>query len=298
MVIDITLTLVSLLMTGMFFFTRDVEESPFFLAVVTIIILSTNFAFITYWSVSLYGALRQEVIWIGIIDVRLRVKYRSCCAAYCICCTCNLANSYYRCCKKIRRCGKRHRIGGRVYEDSDEDDDNGYIVGEHIDNTVWSSMVDQNSLTRKQSLKSIHKSKSKSRQKKAKRTGLQLEEIVDSHDFMIRRKKFKKETEKAEKEAKRRKQRAVAMLKRMGLEYSEADYPEEFPEEFDVDNDPSSHRKYHNNPLARSKWKNAVSKSIVKNPTNMVEALLLIKKGKQCEAESLLMIRKAKKQQK
>ena len=280
-------------MPGMFFFTRDVEESPFFLAVVTIIILSTNFAFITYWSVSLYGALRQEVVWIGLLDVRLRSQYRSCCTVYCSCCTCNLANSYYRCCKKIRRCGKRHRIGGRVYEDSDEDDDNGYIVGEHIDNTVWSSMVDQNSLTRKQSLKSIHKSKSKSRQKQERRTGLQLEEIVDSHDFMIRRKKFKKETEKAEKEAKRRKKRAVAMLKRMGLEYSEADFPwEELDAELNADNDPSSHRKYHNNPLARSRWKNAARKSVVKNPTNMVEALLLIKQGKKSEAEGLVLIKK------
>ena len=279
------ITAFTTLYMGMFFFTRDVEESPFFLAVVTIIILSTNFAFITYWGLSLYGALRQEVVCIGQVDVRLRSQYRSCCAAYCSCCTCNLANSYHRCCKKIRRFGKRHRIGGRDYNDSDEDDDNGHIFGEHVDNTVWSSMVDRNSLTRKESLKSIHKSKSKSRQKQ-KRTGLQLEEIKESNDFMIRRKKFKKENEKAKKLAKLRRQRARAMMQQLGLEHTDSN----FPEGLDIQHNPLEPTtpldEYHNNPLARSRWKNAFNKSIIKKPTNSMAALLMIDQGKKQQQEA------------
>jgi hypothetical protein len=279
------ITAFTTLYMGMFFFTRDVEESPFFLAVVTIIILSTNFAFITYWGLSLYGALRQEVVCIGLVDVRLRSQYRSCCAAYCSCCTCNLANSYYRCCKKIRRFGKRHRIGGRDYNDSDEDDDNGHIFGEHVDNTVWSSMVDRNSLTSKESLKSIHKSKSKSRQKQ-KRTGLQLEEIKDTNDFLKQRKLKKLANEKAKKLAKLRRQRARAMMQRLGLEHTDSN----FPEGLDIQHNPLEPTtpldEYHNNPLARSRWKNAFNKSIIKKPTNSMAALLMIDQGKKQQQEA------------
>ena len=279
------ITAFTTLYMGMFFFTRDVEESPFFLAVVTIIILSTNFAFITYWGLSLYGALRQEVVCIGLVDVRLRSQYRSCCAAYCSCCTCNLANSYYRCCKNIRRFGKRHRIGGRDYNDSDEDDDNGHIFGEHVDNTVWSSMVDRNSLTRKESLKSIHKSKSKSRQNQ-KRTGLQLEEIKDTNDFLKQRKLKKLANEKAKKLAKLRRQRARAMMQRLGLEHTDSN----FPEGLDIQHNPLEPTtpldEYHNNPLARSRWKNAFNKSIIKKPTNSMAALLMIDQGKKQQQEA------------
>ena len=46
---------------GMFFFTKDVEENHDWLTFVTVVILASNFLFVTYWSVMLYGALRNEV---------------------------------------------------------------------------------------------------------------------------------------------------------------------------------------------------------------------------------------------
>ena len=146
-------------------------------------------------------------------------------------------------------------------------------------------MVDRNSLTRKESLKSIHKSKSKSRQKQ-KRTGLQLEEINDSNEFLKQRKLKKLANEKAKKLAKLRRQRARAMMQQLGLEHTDSN----FPEGLDIQHNPleptTPLEEYHNNPLARSRWKNAFNKSIIKKPTNSMAALLMIDQGKKQQKEA------------
>ena len=74
----------------MFFFTKDVEESPAFLFVVTAVILMTNLVYMMYWSVSLWRALREEV------PVLMRCHTR--CALECIQCRESLSDACSRVC--------------------------------------------------------------------------------------------------------------------------------------------------------------------------------------------------------
>jgi hypothetical protein len=139
------LTAFTTLYFGMFFFTRDVENSPFFLAVVTTIILSANFIFVIYWSCALYGALRTEIKFIYRCDARVRLRYNYWCRKYCKWCTCNLASACRKCCRNLRRYGRNWRRRGRDENDSDSDEDddhNSIEMTRRTDHTVRSRMSD------------------------------------------------------------------------------------------------------------------------------------------------------------
>ena len=59
---------------GMFFFTKDVVVSPTFQFFVTSVILLTNFCYVTYWSLSVWKALVEEINFLKKIHTCLFVK--------------------------------------------------------------------------------------------------------------------------------------------------------------------------------------------------------------------------------
>lgn len=59
---------------GMFFFTKDVETNESWLGFVTMVILGSNFIFITYWLITLYRALRNEINSVRRCDTRCRLS--------------------------------------------------------------------------------------------------------------------------------------------------------------------------------------------------------------------------------
>jgi hypothetical protein len=117
---------------GMFFFTKDVEESPAFLFVVTAVILMTNLVYMMYWSVSLWRALREEV------PVLMRCHTR--CALECIQCRESLSDACSRvCCLCIRVARRTGLVHGAERGDAiDPNKNNTRRRPAHV--VVWSSM--------------------------------------------------------------------------------------------------------------------------------------------------------------
>ena len=312
------LTAFTTLYFGMFFFTRDVEESPFFLALVTFIILSANFIFIIYWSHSLYGALVQEINTVNHFDVTVRVKYRHFCRKFCnCCCEINLSRTCRRCSAKLRWCGKKRRNRGRN-EDSDSDDDmNSVEMVQHGDHTVWSRMSDGKNI-RKDSLKSIHKNRASSHSRRISvKRGLEMEAVMNPKEFAIRRKKLREETKKSNVEAKIRESRASEVARKLGAEKKDSSSnslpgpPTSSPPPTLPQGPPPSlppAPAWNSNPMATSRWKKAMkktksnvrsknqtkgsSRNNVKDPTTDEEALLMMKKAQLMKEEALLMMNK------
>ena len=138
---------------GMFFFTKDVEENHDWLTFVTVVILASNFLFVTYWSVMLYGALRNEVYCVHRCDtvcrlsykrlksyVRFRTQQSVCCQRlYCICCCCCQYRDRKRRAqkKKLRR---KKLVTQYSFDPDDARNENTRTIAQglsRIDSNVW-----------------------------------------------------------------------------------------------------------------------------------------------------------------
>ena len=177
---------------GMFFFTKDAENSPFFLAVITIVILSTNFAFIIYWSIALYYALSEEVMLVKRFHIFASIKCHSCTHRYC---------AYSDKCMKLQRMFRKkwaahhkNKNGKESDDDADDDDDEHFQVNRRRtqDHTVWKSMMGKGIV--KDSLSSIHKNRRKhpKRHRNSHKHALEMVPIKRKEVFERSRAKMKK----------------------------------------------------------------------------------------------------------
>ena len=261
---------------GMFFFTRDVEESPFFLAVITTIILSSNFAFISYWCVSLYHALCEEVMLMKRFHILATLKCFTCKQRYCMCCRCK--HYAFKSCKKMLR-----RLSLRIRNLRDSDDDSDDEVNDvrvqrrsTKQHTVWSSMRANG--VEKENLSNIHKRLERQRKKfskkKANKRALELVPVRRKSVFERARLKLDNEIHSSEIDAQIRANNSANIFNELGISAeskmnidllpaapSMESYPEkesdDEPESFDFA-PPSLPGPPVNNPLARLRWKTAM----------------------------------------
>ena len=160
---------------GMFFFTQDVENSPFFLAVITIIIMGSNFAFITYWSVSLYQALCEEILLMTRFHIVASIFCHGCTEKYCKNCHCT---------QKLKRCKKKwqaHHNPDYIDSDNEDSDDEDALNAVQLrrraprDHTVWGSMAVEG--VEKESLTNIHKRRQHYKKSNSKKRALTMEPV-------------------------------------------------------------------------------------------------------------------------
>ena len=197
---------------GMFFFTRDVEESPFFLAVITIIILSANFAFVSYWFTALYHALCEEIMLVKRFHIAISLSCHSCTERYFKNCQCT---------KKCNRAKKKWRSHhkGSESDSEDSDDEEVYEInlnrkrGGSRDHTVWDSMKSQS--VERDSLKSIHKRRHKKKRKSVKRA-LEMAPMRRVESFRRVRKLLDNEMHEQNLNDQIRANKAATMLKHLG----------------------------------------------------------------------------------
>lgn len=206
---------------GMFFFTRDVEESPFFLNVVTFIVLGTNAAFIVYWCVAIWTALQEDVGIVHRCAVRSRVMCREFRHAYCL--KCRLGPKRRTLCEKaVQACrlSKRNRNPDEDDNELDEISQFGRRKSFRRDRTVWASMTTNG--VEKESLKRLRKQKSRrGRQKDGtskKKRALEMVELATPKNFATIRKKMDDALSNARVESHVRGMKRKSMLSELRLQ--------------------------------------------------------------------------------
>ena len=210
---------------GMFFFTSDVEESPFFLAIITIVIMCTNFAFILYWSIAVYHALCEEVV----LFARFHVSVSICCyrCTHKCCQSCQSTKRYKTCIKKWRKhhSNKRNATDSDFISDSSSDSDSDSEVQVRRrtkDHTVWASMAGDG--VERENLDNIHKRRKKQlhgRRKSGKRA-LEMATIRRRDSYTQAKSKLDNDIHSSELEAQIRANKGASIFQLLGVSHNDS----------------------------------------------------------------------------
>jgi len=262
---------------GMFFFTSDVEESPFFLAIITIVIMSTNFAFILYWSIAVYHALCEEVVFFARFHVSVSICYHRCTHKCCRSCRCT--KRYKTCIKKWRKhhSNKRKATDSDFIDDSSSDSDSDSDSDSEVqvrrrtkDHTVWASMAGDG--VERENLDSIHKRRKKQlhgRRKSGKRA-LEMVTVRRRDSYTQAKSKLDNDTHSSELEAQIRANKAASIFHLLGVTHHDSTKnlkmlpapnfpaPETVPGVPLPPPLPGPPGRFQTNPVVQSRWKNAM----------------------------------------